>query len=153
MGFDWVGPDLVFGGMTTLFIITGILSLRDAAAGELQRYSPLSGPACCIHLELQAQVHTSSWGIAQSEQLPVSGSSYYTHCKDPSRLCLVHKLCYHAPVRSYPAGFSNTGVLTVMMLYLVAEGVTQTGGLDLAMNFMLGKASTTFWAQVRTGYA
>jgi hypothetical protein len=45
-------------------------------------------------------------------------------------------------------GFSNTGVLTVMMLYLVAEGVTQTGGLDLAMNFMLGKASTTFWAQV-----
>jgi hypothetical protein len=41
-------------------------------------------------------------------------------------------------------------VLTVMMLYLVAEGVTQTGGLDLAMNFMLGKASTTFWAQVRT---
>lgn len=36
-----------------------------------------------------------------------------------------------------------------MMLYLVAEGVTQTGGLDLAMNFMLGKASTVFWAQVR----
>lgn len=35
-----------------------------------------------------------------------------------------------------------------MMLYLVAEGVTQTGGLDLAMNFMLGKASTVFWAQV-----
>lgn len=54
---------------------------------------------------------------------------------------------------SCPAGFSNTGVLTVMMLYLVAEGVTQTGGLDLAMNFMLGKASTTFWAQVRAGYA
>lgn len=39
MGFDWVGPDLVFGGMTTLFIITGILSLRDAAAGELQHYT------------------------------------------------------------------------------------------------------------------
>lgn len=35
MGFDWVGPDLVFGGMTTLFIITGILSLKDAAAGRL----------------------------------------------------------------------------------------------------------------------
>lgn len=34
MAFDWVGPDLVFGGMTTLFIITGILSLRDAAAGK-----------------------------------------------------------------------------------------------------------------------
>lgn len=34
MSFDWVGPDLVFGGMTTLFVITGILSLRDAAAGQ-----------------------------------------------------------------------------------------------------------------------
>lgn len=78
MAFDWVGPDLVFGGMTTLLIITGILSLRDAAAG-----------------------------------------------------------------------FSNTGVLTVMMLYLVAEGVTQTGGLDLAMNLMLGKSNSVFWAQVR----
>lgn len=36
-----------------------------------------------------------------------------------------------------------------MMLYLVAEGVTQTGGLDLAMNLMLGKANTVFWAQAR----
>lgn len=35
MAFDWVGPDLVFGGLTTLLIITGILSLRDAAAGAL----------------------------------------------------------------------------------------------------------------------
>jgi hypothetical protein len=35
-----------------------------------------------------------------------------------------------------------------MTLYLVAEGVTQTGGLDLAMNMVLGKASTVFWAQV-----
>jgi hypothetical protein len=33
MAFDWVGPDLVFGGMTSLFVITGVLSLRDAAAG------------------------------------------------------------------------------------------------------------------------
>jgi hypothetical protein len=38
-----------------------------------------------------------------------------------------------------------------MMLYVVAEGVTQTGGLDLAMNFMLGKANSTFWAQVSAG--
>lgn len=33
MAGDWVGPDLVFGGMSTFFIITGILSLRDAASG------------------------------------------------------------------------------------------------------------------------
>ncbi|KAF6235190.1 hypothetical protein COO60DRAFT_1671656 [Scenedesmus sp. NREL 46B-D3] len=78
MGFDLVGPDLVFGGLTALYVTTGIISIRDGAAG-----------------------------------------------------------------------FSNTGVLTVLVLYLVAEGVSQTGGLDLAMNFMLGKASTVFWAQVR----
>jgi hypothetical protein len=34
MAGDWVGPDLVFGGLTTFYIITGIISLRDAAAGE-----------------------------------------------------------------------------------------------------------------------
>ncbi|WIA31323.1 hypothetical protein OEZ86_002225 [Tetradesmus obliquus] len=78
MGFDLVGPDLVFGGLTALYVTSGIISIRDGAAG-----------------------------------------------------------------------FANTGVLTVLVLYLVAEGVSQTGGLDLAMNFMLGRASTVFWAQVR----
>lgn len=83
MGFDLVGPDLVFGGMTAIFITIGILPIKDGAAG-----------------------------------------------------------------------FSNTGVLTVMALYLVAEGVSQTGGLDLAMNFMLGqKTRSVFWAQVRGALA
>lgn len=31
------------------------------------------------------------------------------------------------------AGYANTGLLTVVFLYLVAEGVTQTGGLELIM--------------------
>jgi hypothetical protein len=57
MGFDLVGPDLVFGGLTALYVTSGIISIRDGAAG-----------------------------------------------------------------------FSNTGVLTVLVLYLVAEGVSQTGG-------------------------
>jgi hypothetical protein len=42
MAFDWVGPDLVFGGLTTLLVITGILSLRDAAAGVLAGDHPAS---------------------------------------------------------------------------------------------------------------
>lgn len=79
MGMDLVGPDLVFGGLTALYVTTGIISIRDGAAG-----------------------------------------------------------------------FSNTGVLTVLVLYLVAEGVNQTGSLDLAMNYMLGRASTVFWAQARS---
>jgi len=57
MGMDLVGPDLVFGGLTALYITAGILPIKDGAAG-----------------------------------------------------------------------FSNTGVLTVLVLYLVAEGVSQTGG-------------------------
>ena len=57
MGFDLVGPDLVFGGLTALYVTSGIISIRDGAAG-----------------------------------------------------------------------FANTGVLTVLVLYLVAEGVSQTGG-------------------------
>jgi len=39
----------------------------------------------------------------------------------------------HAPpgiltLKEGAAGFSNTGVLTVLALYMVAEGVSQTGG-------------------------
>jgi hypothetical protein len=49
MSFDWVGPDLVFGGMTTLFIITGILSLREAAAGQCSLLS-----AHCLRLRVIA---------------------------------------------------------------------------------------------------
>lgn len=41
------------------------------------------------------------------------------------------------------------GVLTVLALYAVAEGVSQTGGLDILMNKVLGRASSVFWAQVR----
>jgi hypothetical protein len=41
------------------------------------------------------------------------------------------------------------GVLTVMALFIVAEGVSQTGGLDILMNKVLGNAKSVFWAQVR----
>lgn len=36
-----------------------------------------------------------------------------------------------------------------MALFVVAEGVSQTGGLDILMNKVLGSAKSTFWAQVR----
>lgn len=54
---DLVGPDLVFGALTSIYVVSGIISTSEGAAG-----------------------------------------------------------------------FSNTGVLTVLVLYLVAEGVSQTGG-------------------------
>ena len=57
MGFDWVGPDFVFAALGTIYMITGIISIRDGSAG-----------------------------------------------------------------------FANSGVLTVLALYVVAEGVSQTGG-------------------------
>ncbi|KIZ06533.1 hypothetical protein MNEG_1421 [Monoraphidium neglectum] len=78
MGLDAVGPDLVFGGVTAIYMVAGILSVREGAAG-----------------------------------------------------------------------FSNTGVLTVMALFIVAEGVSQTGGLDILLNKVLGSASSVFWAQTR----
>lgn len=37
----------------------------------------------------------------------------------------------------------------MLALYVVAEGVSQTGGLDILMNKVLGSASSVFWAQVR----
>ncbi|KAI8476576.1 MAG: putative sodium/sulfate cotransporter 3 [Monoraphidium minutum] len=78
MGLDAIGPDLVFGALTAVYMVSGILTVKEGAAG-----------------------------------------------------------------------FANTGVLTVMALYIVAEGVSQTGGLDILLNKVLGRASSVFWAQVR----
>ncbi|EFJ39566.1 hypothetical protein VOLCADRAFT_70819, partial [Volvox carteri f. nagariensis] len=48
------------------------------------------------------------------------------------------------------AGYGNTGLLTVIFLYMVAEGVTQTGGLELIMNYVLGRSRSVHWALVRS---
>lgn len=150
MAFDWVGPDLVFGGMTTFFIITGILSLRDAAAGVQTLACWQTAVHTAVGWLLFHGTHTS---VIPSCLQPIWGLLVLQHVWTRWRVCYAQR---YATILKFdscnpcccPAGFSNTGVLTVMMLYLVAEGVTQTGGLDLAMNLMLGKASTTFWAQV-----
>lgn len=78
MGMDLIGPDLVFGLLAAIYMVSGIITVKEGAAG-----------------------------------------------------------------------FSNTGVLTVLALYIVAEGVSQTGGLDILMNKVLGRANSVFWAQVR----
>jgi di/tricarboxylate transporter len=46
-------------------------------------------------------------------------------------------------------GFSNSGVLTVMTLFVVAEGVSRTGSLDYYMGKLLGKPKTIASAQIR----
>jgi hypothetical protein len=40
----------------------------------------------------------------------------------------LYTLCGILTMREAAAGFANTGVLTVMALFVVAEGVSQTGG-------------------------
>jgi hypothetical protein len=47
------------------------------------------------------------------------------------------------------AGFANSGVLTVMALFVVAEGVSRTGALDYYMGKILGKPKTIAGAQIR----
>jgi di/tricarboxylate transporter len=46
-------------------------------------------------------------------------------------------------------GFSNEGILTVMSLFVMAEGVTRTGLLDYYMGLVLGKPKTVAGAQLR----
>lgn len=46
-------------------------------------------------------------------------------------------------------GFSNSGVLTVMVLYIVAEGISRTGALDWYMSKLLGRPETNASAQLR----
>jgi hypothetical protein len=46
-------------------------------------------------------------------------------------------------------GFSNSGVLTVMVLYIVADGISRTGALDWYMSKILGRPQTNAGAQLR----
>lgn len=52
-------------------------------------------------------------------------------------------------VKQLAAGFSNTGVLTVVALYCVAEGIAQTGGLERIMLGVLGRKTNAFWGTIR----
>lgn len=47
------------------------------------------------------------------------------------------------------AGFSNEGLLTVMVLFVVAEGISRTGALDWYMGKLLGRPQTTAGAQLK----
>lgn len=46
-------------------------------------------------------------------------------------------------------GFSQPGLLTVVILFVVAEGISQTGGMEKALNLFLGKTRSPFWAITR----
>ncbi|KAG7362296.1 TrkA-C domain containing protein [Nitzschia inconspicua] len=46
-------------------------------------------------------------------------------------------------------GFANEGVLTVMILFVVAEGISKTGALDWYMSKLLGRPKTMAGAQLR----
>jgi di/tricarboxylate transporter len=47
------------------------------------------------------------------------------------------------------AGFSNQGLLTVLVLFVVAEGISKTGALDWYMTKLLGQPKTVASAQLR----
>jgi hypothetical protein len=47
------------------------------------------------------------------------------------------------------AGFSNEGLLTVLTLFVVADGISKTGALDWYMGKLLGRPTTTAGAQFR----
>ena len=46
-------------------------------------------------------------------------------------------------------GFANEGLLTVAALFVVAQGISSTGGLDWYMGRFLGKPKTIASAQIR----
>jgi di/tricarboxylate transporter/predicted amino acid-binding ACT domain protein len=46
-------------------------------------------------------------------------------------------------------GFSNEGILTVMVLFVVAEGISRTGALDYYLGLIMGRPKTIAGAQIR----
>jgi di/tricarboxylate transporter len=57
--------------------------------------------------------------------------------------------CEIVTVKEGLEGFANEGILTVMALFIVAEGVSRTGALDYYMGMLLGKPKTVAGAQLR----
>lgn len=47
------------------------------------------------------------------------------------------------------AGYANSGLLTVVTLFMVAQGITSTGGADFIVSKLLGTSSDIMLAQVR----
>lgn len=46
-------------------------------------------------------------------------------------------------------GFANEGVITIALLYVVAAGVRETGGIELLVRYLLGRPKSFMGAQVR----
>lgn len=57
--------------------------------------------------------------------------------------------CQIITIKQGLEGFSNEGILTVMALFVVAEGVSRTGALDHYMGMILGRPKTVAGAQLR----
>ncbi len=47
------------------------------------------------------------------------------------------------------AGFGNEGLMTVAMLYVVAAGIRETGGINFLVRRVLGRPAKPVWAQAR----
>jgi di/tricarboxylate transporter len=52
-------------------------------------------------------------------------------------------------VKNALVGFSNSGLMTVVMLFIVAQAITATGGADYLVTKLLGTTTDTMLAQVR----
>lgn len=61
-------------------------------------------------------------------------------------LCMVANI---VTVTQGTLGFSNEGLLTVMVLFVVAGGISRTGGLDWYMSKALGRPRTLVGAQLK----
>ncbi|GFH18238.1 CitMHS domain-containing protein, partial [Haematococcus lacustris] len=57
--------------------------------------------------------------------------------------------CGVLTVNQAAAGYANSGLLTVIFLYLVSEGIYQTGGLESLVIRLLGRSRSPWWALVR----
>ena len=55
------------------------------------------------------------------------------------------------PIRELAASFGNEGVITVAILYVVAAALTETGGMALVTERLLGRPESVASAQLRLG--
>jgi di/tricarboxylate transporter len=62
---------------------------------------------------------------------------------------VIFMVCEIVTIKEGLEGFANEGIMTVMALFVVAEGVSRTGALDYYMGLVLGSPTSTAGAQIR----
>lgn len=92
-----------------------------------------------------------SLGLAASALILMSSGRFAPHLVMMGLLIVLSASGIIGPDQAL-AGFSNSGLITVVAMFIVAAGVHHSGGVDLLVHHVLGKPTSVRGAQARIAF-